>query len=702
MAKAIGFEARVVGKLPDPYPPGVTLEYSFAGAYATLGKIKHPEGYIACHLRLIAVHLYKASKVIAPTKLSWGPNDVIFFVLRNEKVFSKGWTSIDINDLAELEDLYYATCAKLQERLHEINIRLANGFIHPGDDFFKYDSKGLDLPDPIKAGAWKATLAQHEKFLYDPLVEGIMNRAVLVKQKRNLEAKATLPISRGTNKVCGLRDVRNMACGMIFGGLAEKYRTIVKFEEFEKTRAKRLLASHPVSTHEVLRISNESIPITLKHSKRSKANNMATNQASHVDHHDNTAQGEEVHERGRDQQRAQYHETKNKTYRHISIYNLEEPAKKVNRVAPEMACMCDQECKCAALCTLDPTENCPCKEKGLFRRGTESMDIDEASYPTKTEEDEEAEKAGKEYMAEPMTVGHNQQQAFEYASVIEQYSTLEPVEVYPAPVDGKGHMAQSTAADRAQRPEFEYSSTVEQFSTLEPVEVYPVPIDGKGYVDEQMAVDRDQHQQFEYPSTIEQYSTLEPVEAHPAPVDRMQLDPPPYDGPRMADGSPDLAYNLRKILFGGSLSIYAVDAPNGERVRDLSCHWHDDMRATIEAQILASPPDPDFRYPNAATRGISQARLNLAHISSQFPTTGQRLMRFTRESIGLKTPPQMMKASRPSPGRTDGFDLTPYQGVQKKPQSKVSLFASRLIGRSSQAQSRTNGGKPMDVGQPRQ
>lgn len=101
-----------------------------------------------------------------------------------------------------------------------------------------------------------------------------------------------------------------------------------------------------------------------------------------------------------------------------------------------------------------------------------------------------------------------------------------------------------------------------------------------------MAVDRDRQQEFEYPSTIEQYSTLEPVEAQPAPVDRMQLDPPPYVGPTMADGSPDLAYKLRKILFGGSLSIYAVEAPNGERVRDLSCHWHDDMRATIEAQIL--------------------------------------------------------------------------------------------------------------------
>lgn len=40
--------------------------FSGEGAYATLRKIEHPEGNIACHLRLIAVQLYKASKVIAP------------------------------------------------------------------------------------------------------------------------------------------------------------------------------------------------------------------------------------------------------------------------------------------------------------------------------------------------------------------------------------------------------------------------------------------------------------------------------------------------------------------------------------------------------------------------------------------------------------------------------------------------------------
>jgi len=37
-----------------------------SGALEVLEKIQHPEGKIACQLRLIAVQLYKASKVIAP------------------------------------------------------------------------------------------------------------------------------------------------------------------------------------------------------------------------------------------------------------------------------------------------------------------------------------------------------------------------------------------------------------------------------------------------------------------------------------------------------------------------------------------------------------------------------------------------------------------------------------------------------------
>lgn len=517
--------------------------------------------------------------------------------------------------------MYYATCAKVKERLDDINIRLSNGFIQPNDDYFTYDSKGFGLTDPVTAGAWKATLTLHEEFLYDPLVEGIMNRAVLLKQKRALETTATLPLPRGTSKVPGLRNVCNMSCGMIFGGLSEKYRVIVQREEFEKARARPFKtsdafpASHPASTHKVLRISSGSIPIVHQSSKRSKANTIATVQASYINHYGNTAQGEVVHEPSHDHQPTQHHETMNKPHRYISPYNLDERAKKLNRPdAPEKPCICDPECMCAPLCASNPTQNCFCEANGLFRRVTKGMDINEWSYPTKAEEEEEVEKAGKEYMAQLM------------------------------------------------------------------------------------GVDRDQQQAFEYSSTIGQYSTLEPVEAHSAPVDVVQLESSAYAPYQtMANGQPDLPAELRKLLFGGSLSIWAVESPDGERYRDLSSHWHDDMRAAIEAKILSSPPDPDFYYPHS----ISQGRLNLQRISEQCPTAGQRLMKFTRESIRFKKASAQIKASEPSLGRIDDVDGMPHQGVHTKPMSKVSLFASRLIGRSSQASSRPNGGKSMDFIQTR-
>ena len=517
--------------------------------------------------------------------------------------------------------MYYATCAKVKERLDDINIRLSNGFIQPDDDYFTYNSIGLGLKDPITASAWKAGLELHEDFLYDPLTKGIMNRAVHLKHKRALEATATLPLPRGTSKVPGLRDVRNMSCGMIFGGLSEKYRAIVQQEEFEKSQAKlseisnASPASHPVPTHKALRISSGSIPVMHQYSKRSKANNMGTGQASYINQCGNTAQGEEVHQPGHDHQPAQHDETTNKPRGNFSPHNLDERAKRVNGSdAPEKPCICDPECMCAPLCALDPTQNYFCEESGMFGHVTEGMDVDELSCPMKAEEKDEAEKAGKEYMAQLRPVDRDQQQAFEHSSAIEQYSTLEPVEAYSAPFCG------------------------------------------------------------------------------------VQLDSPAYATHQtLANGQPDLAAALRKLLYGGSLSIWAVESPDGERYRDLSSHWHDDMRATIEAQLLSSPPDPDFYYPHS----IAQGRLNLQRISEQCPTAGQRLIKFTRESIRFKKPSPQMKASEPSTGCIDGFDRMLHQGVHTKPMSKVSLFASRLIGRSSTAPSRANDGNAMNIVQPR-
>ena len=519
--------------------------------------------------------------------------------------------------------MYYATCAKVKERLEDIKIRLSNGFIQPEDNYFTYDSKGLGLTDPVTAGAWEATLALHEGFLYDPLVEGIMNRAVLLKHKRALEATATLPLRRETNKVPGLKDVRNLSSGMIFGGLSEKYRVTVRREEFEKLklrikplqRSDHFASGHPISMHKLIRTSSGSISVTHHHNTQSKADITTTEKASRIDHHHNAAQGEQLHDPNHDSP-VQHYEPMDQPLGYTSSYTLNERAEKLNRPDhPEKPCICNAKCIRVSLCASDPAQNRFCEDNGLLCRVTEGMDIDELSYPTKVaDEEEEAERASGEYMA------------------------------------------QSTAIDRDRQHAFELSPGVEAYSTLELAETYTKPEN----------------------------------EALPDCPAYTSNETPPID-------HGDLAAALRRLLFGGSLSIWATESSDGERYRDWSCHWHDDMRATIEAHLLSSPADPDFYYPH----GIGQGRLNLQRISEQCPSAGQRLLRFTRESIRFKkASPQSTRVSEPSSSRKDGFDAAIHQGPQTKPMSKISLFASRLIGRSSQASTPANGAKPTNLMQP--
>ena len=514
-----------------------------------------------------------------------------------------------MSDLGELEDLYYATCAKLKERLDDVNIRLSNGFIRPEDNYFTYNSKGCGIIDPVTAGEWKATLLAHAAFLYDPLVEGIMSRAVFLKHKRAKEAESAqrLPLN---GKFPGLRDVRNMSSGMIFGGLSEKYRITVHQEELEKEQAAQFRKArlparrqHTLSEKEGRdRISGATIPIVHSYNNQDKAarvnkksdSTRATTQYSN-DQHEATP-GYELND-SEVLKAQQYDESADPPQRYISPYNLDERAKKLNQPGgPEMPCICDPECMCAPLCASDPAQNCFCEENALFCRVTEGMDIDDLSYPTKAVEEEEAVRAGKEYMAQLMAMDNSQQ------------------------------------------------DTLKTSSTVEP------------------------------------YSTLEPVVTLGAPTEDMEVDHPTFPTHELLpNGQIDIAAILRKNCFGGSLSIWAKESPNGgERYRDLSSHWHDDLRATVEAHRRSVGPDPDFYYPHFSPYG----RLDLQRINEQCPTPSQRLLKLTRGSLrSNKGLPKMVNA--PGFPRSNTDNSGPVV-KQEKPKSKTSLFANRLIGRSSQ------------------
>jgi len=565
-------------------------------------------------------------------------------------------------DLGELEDLYYATCAKLKERLDDIEIRLSNGFIRPEDDYFVYKSEGFGVTEPVTAGDWKSTLLAHAAFLYDPLVEGIMNRAVFLKHKRVKEAETAerLPLN---GKFPGLRDVRNMSSGMIFGSLSEKYRITVQQEELEKAQAAQLRDTTLRATAKQLpsgkvmgdRVSAVTIPLVYSNDAKDQARRVNkqgnSNKAKALNCDDyGVVRGDKSYH-SEMPKAPKYEQMANAPQRYISPSNLDERAKKLNQPGgPEMPCICDPECMCVPLCASDPTQNCFCEENALFCRVTEGMDIADLSYPTKAVEEQEAERAGKEYMAQLMAMDNSNKETLENPSAMAAYPTIDQCSTTDA--------YSATGA----------YSTIDQYSST----------DAYSATGAYSTVDQ-------Y-STDEPYSTLEPLDTLSTPFDSMDIDhptqPTPEPLPTLLNGQTDFAAILRNNHFGGSLSIWAKESPNGGgRYRDLSCHWHDEMRADIEAHRREVGPDPDFDYPHSSSNG----RLNLQRIHEQLPTPGQRLLRLTRGSFrvnkgqsksfnGFSSPQSNKESSAPT-------------AKQGKSESKTSLFASRLIGRSHQATS---------------
>lgn len=284
--------------------------------------------------------------------LSWGPNDLPFHILRSNNLFSKSLSTLSIIDLGELEDLYYATCGKLKELLGQVNLHLFNKFKAPEDHYFTYTSKAYKHLGPITVEKFKAFLLAQEKILYNDGILKMMNKAVRSKKKG--EAMKTNSQNRINNynvispseqrsfsssydrfkygsdwqrDTEGLRDIREISCGMIFGELAEKYRPTIHKEQLEDLQKKLFNVNHNTFTEQ-------------------------------------------------DENQSDSHT------RYVSPYNLEERAKKLNIPGgAEMPCICDPECICAPLCAGDLTQNCLCEENGLFCRVTEGWNIDDLDVP---------------------------------------------------------------------------------------------------------------------------------------------------------------------------------------------------------------------------------------------------------------------------------------------------------------------------------
>ena len=306
--------------------------------------------------------------------------------MRSSIFFDSTPYNITILKLAEFEDLYYATCAKLKELYQGVEILIANGFKSPGNPYFTYQSTPLAELGAVKIDDFKASLLVYEDILYSYSVRQLLNKGILERSRHddiknsedfNKRGAATSVSEHGQNSalyhatrndseghmhlwhgvlkqkrrwrldVGGLRDIRNMSCGMIFGQLAEKYRPLVmslKSEAFMIDRS-----------------STPKVPRTC-HRKS--------------------------------------------IFEYVNPYNLDERAKKLNTPGgPELPCICDPDCVCAPLCASEPSQNCLCEENGLFARVTEGMNIDDLDVPDLVRCQRQVSESSESNTSSPLTTG---------------------------------------------------------------------------------------------------------------------------------------------------------------------------------------------------------------------------------------------------------------------------------------------------------
>ena len=336
--------------------------------------------------------------------VSWAANDLPLFIERANIVYLKPRNSLNQRDLWELEDLYYATCAKVKEMLGAVNLLLSNGFMRPTDEYFRYGSVGLRHMPPVTLKGFKLQLLAQEQILLSDCIHGTMNKAIMRKNQYNMnrtsrpdyipgfeisqygpehdrKIREALSLHRSgwLRPVEGLKDVQNMPSSLVFAGLMEKYGPILDKEKkqlAEKKEERKRLA-------------------------RAQAyKDLTANECPEVVH-------------AQPQPPARY----------ISPYNLDERAKRLNLPGgAEKPCICDPECICAPVCASDLTQNCLCEEHPLFVRVHEGWDIDDLYVPDRIPEEERTIPFGamNNEIAQLMVAGLASPKSPTYAMAIEQ------------------------------------------------------------------------------------------------------------------------------------------------------------------------------------------------------------------------------------------------------------------------------------------
>ncbi|KAL8782416.1 MAG: hypothetical protein Q9195_009646 [Heterodermia aff. obscurata] len=628
--------------------------YSYAEASLAIDHVKYFHGKVAHKLRFIAIHLHKAGKEKASKKHSFGPDDVIYYVLCQASVFQKGAHEVTLRDVGELECLYYAICGKVKEFLYDINIRLDNNFVSAEDEYITYMSEGFGL-ESVTIGDFKDLLLSYEAFLYSPEILKLM--------KEGFKAKHIREHKSGSRPI--FLDPRHMSSGMIFGSLREKYRAALQDQNFEESlktmphelatlhrqnrysagirmRAIKICkanASSPTASGDLSRNYNdqeedkkgpqyleyldeysvmsidsfttsdseeelEEPEAAAKHTNDTE--DPMSSEYAHQQVRRSLTRPSKAHDIGKQDDRMEItsNPLEKKEQKGSSASTQLYSSKKLGDLSqqsyradsPKPPCICTADCLCAPLCAAEPTETCLCIENSLFVHMTRNVNIEDIHYPRKKEEEAEAARAGQQYVAQIMDMGPAQQQSVQ-------------------------------------------------------------PVSSAEYVD--LSTDRTAYMTSELAANTRMPTDCAHVESRASLLSGVR---------------PDITDVIAKKLFGGSLSIFAVELPNGERVRNCESEWHNQLRAAMDAHRDRYEPDPDWYFPPGATCG----RLRIGNINQQFTLRKRILDKTVGNITGKKAmcQPAVLKEGLQSP--TLEVPSLVERSAHRKPGFLFNLFTLRF------------------------
>lgn len=571
---------------------------------------------------------------------------MIYYVLRNAAIFLKGAHEVSKEDVGELESLYYAVCGKVKEQLYDVKIRLDNNFIAPEDKYITFKSDGFGI-ESVSAGEFKAILVSYEDFLYDSDVVKLMREAFKAKHIRGHKS--------GSRPV--FLDPRNMACGMIFGTLKEKERVALQNEEFEKyieNMPSELAASH--------RRNRYSTGIHMRAKKLSKKDTGSP-----------MGSGDSAEQRfDKDEKKGPQYLDYLDEYSVMSIESFMTIDSSDELQDEELVIKQFKESE-------NPTSNNVIRERNHPLMQLDILcDLDKQAART----DSSFSVHGGEEAGNLLSTQRNSSYSLEgcFQPIVQSGSpgiscacspdclcaplcATEPTERCLCMENSLFcHVTKGADIDKLFHPgkheEVEEALKAEQKHTAPKMDLEVTQQHLAGQAPLAAPVDAFSESMDEMQPDSTTNASASSKKAHAE-----WLDP-------LAHGrNLDITDVVAKRIFGGSLSIFAVEMPNGERVRNCESEWHNQMRADMDAHRQRYEPDPDWYIPPGATYG----RLSLHHISQQHTLrkrildktvgniTGKKAMckplrlKEDLRSLTLPTNPMLDRSAHHQPGLMSGL-----------------------------------------------